>query len=113
MAERRRFTLAVPARRDLAEIWSWIAVNSGRARADSVIERLRESCTLLAGNPLIGRERPEVREGVRSLAVAPHVIFYESNQRGVRVLRVIHGARHLARALGQRSSSSDDWTPSP
>ena len=110
MADRRRFTLASPAKRDLVDIWTWIAISSGGARADSILERLRESCALLARNPRIGRERPEIREGVRSFAVSPHVIFYEANQRGVRVLRVVHGARHLARALGQ-NPATDDWTP--
>ncbi|MGD9509607.1 MAG: type II toxin-antitoxin system RelE/ParE family toxin [Geminicoccaceae bacterium] len=111
MAERPRLTLAVPARRDLVEIWSWIAASSSRARADDLPERLRDSFRLLARNPLIGRERPEIREGVRSFAVVPHVIFYEPNRSGVRVLRVIHGARHLERALGQRPADTD-WTPS-
>ena len=110
MADRRRFTLASPAKQDLVDFWTWIAMSGGAARADSVLERLRESCALLVHNPQMGRERPELREGIRSFAVSPQVVFYEATQRGVRVLRVIHGVRHLARALGRRPST-DDWTP--
>ena len=83
----------------MAEIWSWIAVDNGIRRADAVLSRLREACAVLAGNPMIGRERPDVRVGVRSFPVAPHVILYRPTDRGVRVLRVVHGARDLPRAL--------------
>ena len=61
VTEARRVTLAAPARRDMAEIWSWIAVGNGIRRADAVLSRLREACAVLAGNPMIGRERPDVR----------------------------------------------------
>ncbi|MFO1074034.1 MAG: type II toxin-antitoxin system RelE/ParE family toxin [Geminicoccaceae bacterium] len=99
MAERGRFVLSAPARRDLAEIWAWIAASSGGARAETVLARLRETCRVLAASPLAGRERPELRLGVRSFAVAPHVIFYAPGRDGILVLRVVHGARHLPRAL--------------
>jgi toxin ParE1/3/4 len=105
--ERKRFVLAAPARRDLAEIWAWIAENSGSNRADAVLTRLRDACTSLAGNALIGRERQDFRAGLRSFAVPPHVIFYEPTRSGVRVLRVIHGARHLPRALREPSPGNE------
>ena len=83
----------------MAEIWSWIAVGNGIARADAVLSRLLEACAVLAGNPVIGRERPDAQASVRSFPVAPHVILYRPTDRGVRVLRVVHGARDLPRAL--------------
>ena len=71
VTEARRVTLAAPARRDLAEIWSWIAVDNGMpARRRACSSRLREACAVLAGNPMIGRERPDVRPSVRSFPVA-------------------------------------------
>jgi toxin ParE1/3/4 len=91
----------------LAEIWAWIARNNGGTRADAVLARLREASISLAANPFIGRERPDVRAGVRSFAVPPHVIFYEPDRGGIRVLRVIHGARHLPRALQERSPEDE------
>ena len=48
---------------------------------------------------MVGRERPDAQASVRSFPVAPHVILYRPTDRGVRVLRVVHGARDLPRAL--------------
>lgn len=97
-----RYVITGPARRDLAELWAWIAMRSGAARAQDVVDRLREVCATLAVNPLMGRERPEVRAGVRSFAQASHVPFYEPTRDGIRILRVVHGARHLPGALRER-----------
>ena len=108
MPERKRFALTAPARHDLAAIWAWIAENGGQSTADGVLARLRDACISLAENPFIGRERPDLRSGIRSFAVPPHLIFYEPVPSGIRVLRVIHGARHLPRALQERSSPGNE-----
>ncbi|MFL5333085.1 MAG: type II toxin-antitoxin system RelE/ParE family toxin [Geminicoccaceae bacterium] len=108
MTSRRRFTFTAPAQRDLAETWAWVVTGSGRPRADGVLDRLRETCRVVAEGPLIGRERPELRAGARSFAVPPHVIIYEATERGIRVLRVLHGARQLPRAMHEASAPAED-----
>lgn len=45
--------------------------------------------------PGMGRERPELAEGLRSFPVSPYVVFYVSDETGVTIVRVIHGSRSL------------------
>jgi toxin ParE1/3/4 len=43
----------------------------------------------------MGRERREPGPGIRSMAMAPYVIFYEALVDGVMIVRVLHGARDV------------------
>jgi toxin ParE1/3/4 len=56
---------------------------------------LRERCAFLAENPYIGRERPELRAGLRSFPVQNYVIFYHIVDDAVEVITVVHGSRDL------------------
>ena len=77
---------------------------------DSAIRFLasaREAFDFLARTPLSGRERlfrdPRLR-GVRFFPIRGFenwLIFYRPLERGVEVLRVLHGARDLERLLGK------------
>jgi toxin ParE1/3/4 len=48
---------------------------------------------MLAQNPRIGRERVELRDGLRSWPVHPYIVFYavDDAARAVVIERVIHG----------------------
>jgi toxin ParE1/3/4 len=63
--------------------------------ADHFLDALEQTCELLAGHPLIGRARPELGEGVRSMAVGNYLIFYLPAPDGIDVARVIYGGRDL------------------
>jgi toxin ParE1/3/4 len=79
---------------DLSEIWEFIADES-EAHADAFIDRIDAKFRALAAQPLMGRERADLSPGLRSLAVAPYVIFYEALPNGIAVVRVLHGARDV------------------
>jgi len=79
----------------LSEIWEFIA-DDNMARADEFIDRIDERFQALAAQPLMGRDRNELAPGLRSLPVAPYVIFYEPLADGVAIVRVLHGARDTA-----------------
>jgi toxin ParE1/3/4 len=80
------------ADRDLDEVWFEIAQDSLR-RADAYIEQIHETCELIAENPRMGVERPDLDEDVRSFPVDRYVIFYEIIPDGIVILRVWHTAR--------------------
>jgi toxin ParE1/3/4 len=90
-----RFSLL--ARRDLAGIAAHIAAVAGRAIASEVVTRIQAKCRLLAETPgEIGTARPEIREGVRSLPVPPHVIFFRyRDEEEVQVARILHERQDL------------------
>jgi hypothetical protein len=52
-------------KRDLDEIWFHLALDNPRA-ADSIVDVIGGKSCLLASNPLAGRARPELAEGLRS-----------------------------------------------
>lgn len=83
------------AEEDLLKIWEYIAEDSPK-RADQFLDKLGNTLKMLAQFPEIGRSREELRQGVRSFAQAPYVIFYKNLKNGIEVLRVLHGARDIA-----------------
>jgi toxin ParE1/3/4 len=89
-----RYRLTEEARQDLDEIWLYIAEDSPAA-ADRFLDTLYERLVLLAGQPLLGRLRPELAPNLRSFPVDNHVIFYRPIDHGIEVARVLHGARDI------------------
>jgi toxin ParE1/3/4 len=63
-----RYLLTDRAQADLDEIWLYIAEHNIPA-ADSFLDTLHERLVLLAGQPLLGRVRPELAPNLRSLPV--------------------------------------------
>ncbi len=79
---------------DVSEIWEFIA-RDNIERADAFVDRVDEKFRALAAQPLMGRERKELGPGIRSIAMAPYVIFYDALPDGVIIVRVLHGARDV------------------
>jgi len=82
------------ARSDLTEIWLYIAERNPAA-ADRVLDEIERVYRLLATRPRIGRERPEIKAGIRSLGVMSWIIFYRIEEEFIEIVRVLHGARDL------------------
>jgi toxin ParE1/3/4 len=89
-----RFRKRPQADIDLDSIWSFIAADNVGA-ADRLIGRFGEVFEMLAENPLAGRERVDLRRGLRSFAVRNYVIFYLPHSDGVEILRVAHGRQDI------------------
>ncbi len=98
-----RLVFLTKARRDLGEIASYIQAES--QSADSAIaftDRIIGYCERLATLPaLMGRARPELRDGYRSVTLGSYVIFFrymseDANNRAViEILHIVHGSRDL------------------
>jgi toxin ParE1/3/4 len=93
-----RLRFSNKAQRDLTGIADYIAQDSPHHAARFIL-RLEEHCRLLANRPLIGRTRDEVRPGLRSVRFGRYVIFYRPAEDGAEIVRVIHSARDLGRAM--------------
>ena len=93
-----RLDFTEEAERDLFEIGSFIARDSP-GNAAAFARRLEKVCRLLAANPRAGRLRGEFAPGLRSLPHNRYVIFYREIERGIVIIRVLHGARDLRRIL--------------
>ena len=82
------------AQRDLREIGDFIA-RDNREAARRFVRFLRAKCRILAADPYIGRERPELSAGLRSYPVQRHVIFYRVLGDAVEIVNIIHGSRDI------------------
>ena len=87
------------ARRDLLEIWRYIADDNETA-ADRFIDLLVQRFQLLGKNPYARRSRDELRSGYRSFPVGQYVVFYRVAEPGVQIMHVLHGKRDLDAIFG-------------
>jgi toxin ParE1/3/4 len=82
------------ARDDIKEIWLYIAEDSFAA-ADRVMLSIHEKCESIAQTPSIGRERPELADGVKSFPIGKYLIFYHTDNDSTIIDRVLSGYRNL------------------
>jgi toxin ParE1/3/4 len=88
------YTIAPLARNDLDEVWSYIACDSVAA-AERMIDVLYQKFLLLASQPFIGEERPELAPHVPSFSVGNYAVLYRPMKNAIEVARVIHAARDI------------------
>ena len=91
----KKFILSEAADVDLEEIFDYTNREFGLDQAVSYVSAFDLSFYALLQKPEIGRERPEIREGLRSLVKDRHVIFYRVLEDHIRIVRVLHGSRDL------------------
>ena len=90
----KQYRVSAAARTDLDDIWFYIAQDDVQA-ADKVIKVIISKFSRLAATPLLGRKRPELAAGLRSLPIFRYVIFYIPMEDGIQIVRILHGARDL------------------
>lgn len=83
------------AQTDLLEAWLFIAEENQTA-ADRTLDAIELQAQALSTQPLIGRARPELAEGVRSWPTStPYILYYLAGNDSVTILRVLHHARDI------------------
>ena len=87
-----------PARRDLREIFQYIAKDNPHA-ARRLQAQIRERVTLLGSHPQLGR--PGRIDGTRELVMAdnPYILPYRIQSARIEILAVYHGARRWPETL--------------
>lgn len=85
------------AKLDLLHIKRYIAKESGsNALALRYVEKLRQQCQQLSNLPgTIGRARPELIEGLRSLPCGNYVILFRYIDDTLEVVSIIEGHRDI------------------
>jgi toxin ParE1/3/4 len=90
-----KLTFSPLAEADLNEILEYISRDKPEA-AIRWVQRIRETCELLARDPEIGERRPEFKTGeIRSSLVGRYVIYYRPTATGIEIARVIRGERDV------------------
>jgi toxin ParE1/3/4 len=83
------------AREDLFDIWLYIAPRHSEAFADEIYDRIEARCQALREYPEMGRTRPEISEGARSLVIERWLALYRLVEDGVQIVRIVDGSRDL------------------
>jgi plasmid stabilization system protein ParE/SAM-dependent methyltransferase len=75
---------------------------AGRHTAEKVLREIAEVIALIEDHPFAGRARNEVREGLRSFAAKPHVVFYRVVDDTPEVVRVLDGRQDIEEKFAAR-----------
>lgn len=85
------------ARKDLLDLWQHIELQTSEAAADAICDRIENACQVLTEYPQLGRARPEIADGARSLVVERWLALYRLVPGGVQIVRIVDGARDLTK----------------
>jgi len=91
--------LSEAAETDLENIFDYTLKEFGLEQAFAYVSNFDSSFENISQNPEIGRERPEIREHLRSLAKDKHIIFYRVLDEHIRIVRILHGSRDLPKFI--------------
>lgn len=94
------YKLAPRANRDLAAIEDYIAADSPAAARRTIIA-LRSKCRMLSRTPRIGKRRDELAPDLRSFPMKNYTIFYRLAEKGIEIIRILHGARDIERIFSE------------
>jgi toxin ParE1/3/4 len=86
------FRLRPQAEEDLEDIALYIAEDNVQA-ARRWIEDMQALCQQLGEMPSMGVAKPSIRPGLRMLPAGSYLILYQEVDKGVEIVRVLHGAR--------------------
>jgi len=74
--------------RDLDSIWYEVAVGSGsEERANAQLDAIGRILQLIGEYPLLGKHRPDLREGLRSFPVGSYIVLYRVDGDTAQVLQ--------------------------
>ena len=95
----KRIELSRSAEADLIEIDNYTIEHFGLHQAEEALEAFRAKLLLLAEYPESGQLREDLcppGRPFRFQLVLSFVIVYEATKAGIRIARILHGARHLS-----------------
>jgi toxin ParE1/3/4 len=100
MPESLPLELSEAADLDLVDIHAYTTSKFGQAQADDYLLGIEELFVSLTSNPIQGKERNEIKQGLRGIPYVAHLVFYRILPDRLRIVRVIHASRDLPKHLG-------------
>jgi toxin ParE1/3/4 len=93
-----RLRITPLAAQDLEEIGDYVAQDNA-SRAVEFLAELQAHCEIIRRNPEGYRQRLVFSQTMRSCTNGNYVIFFESNDSEITIIRVLHGGRNLKALL--------------
>ena len=82
------------ARKDLLEIWLYIAIDNETA-ANALLKRIEHAMQMLVLNPESGRRRSDLAPDLRSFPVGNYVVFYSLRAGHLEIVRILHSRQDV------------------
>ena len=83
------------AQADIMEIWAFNAERSEQ-KANRMVQDIDAKCELILDYPNLGRARPEIGSGYRSLPVGKYVIYYQVRGERISISRVLSAHQDIS-----------------
>ena len=97
-----KIRLSDQALKHLEEIGAYTQERHGADQRKKYLEKIYQRIYQLADNPALGKERPDVRPGYRSITEGKHVIFYRVQDTKVEIMAVLHGQLDLKKQIERK-----------
>lgn len=95
MASIKAYELSKEADRDLEEIFEYTINKFGLNQAVKYLNEFEVLFSELIINPDMGKNRNEIKSGLKSFSKSAHVVFYRIQNDKIRIVRVLHGSRDV------------------
>lgn len=95
----RQIVLSAEADRDVDAIWDYTVDRWSADHAERYLSGLNLVLQLLAEQPQLARERPEIGPGARIHPYRKHLILFVETAAALHVIRVIHAQENWQAAL--------------
>ena len=86
------YKLTPAAKNDLKEIWRYTVDKWGERKAEKYIYQFEKKFKDLLKTPNLGRPRPDIQKGYRSLLEGKHIIFYRVVGPIVEIIGIPHAS---------------------
>lgn len=96
---RARLKLLAKAREDMIHLRRYSRREFGAAAADRLVDDIERAFLLLREHPFAGSEFSEAISGIRLFPARGHRIFYRVVEGVIEIVRVLHQARDVSKAL--------------
>lgn len=95
MAFPKAYELSLAAEQDLEEIFDYTLEKFGLHQAVEYLSEFEIFFANLVSNPRIGKNRNEIRPGLKSFSKSSHIVFYRILNDRIRIVRILHGSRDM------------------
>ena len=86
-----KYRLTPEAKKDLLKIWDYTVEVWGEQKAEQYLLNIESKLELLAANPELGINRPELNRDYYSFPTEKHIIFYLKNINHIQIIGILHG----------------------
>ena len=109
-----KWRLTAEAQADMLDIRNFARQSWGTAQSTKYIKEVREKLDMIAQNPRLGVDRSaDLEEGIRSIPIGSHTIYYEFSSTVLIVLAILHQAMTPDKHLRQRIDERHAGDPQP